>query len=153
MPHIFQINVSQGSKPKLPIHDDLVTITGLASDKQSNKEKHGGPERALCLFSLEKIIEIQKAGIAVFPGAMGENITFAELDLGKLKIGDKLQLGEKVVIEVSKVTGPCKNISKFYTENTDHNIDEETFRSWSRLYARVIIEGIVHIGDKVTKLI
>ena len=36
---------------------------------------HGGPERALCLFSLERILELQAEGHPIFPGAAGENIT------------------------------------------------------------------------------
>ena len=149
MPHIFQISVSKGGKPKLPIHDDLVTFTGLTSDSQNNKDKHGGTERALCLFSLEKLLEIQKAGLAVFPGAMGENITTFGLDWDSLKVGDKLSLGKKVKIEISLKGGPCKNISQYYTENTHHNIDETVFNSWSRFYARVLEEGIINIGDKI----
>lgn len=153
MPHIFQINISEkGGKPKLPINDGYVTVNGIQGDKQARPDKHGGVNKALSLFALEKTIEIQKAGIAMFVGGMGENFSIAEMDWQSIKIGDRYQIGDELQIEITDDTGPCKQIAQYYHENDEHNIDEVTFNSWKRFYAKVIEEGYIRTGDEIIKL-
>jgi len=72
---IFQLNISPGGVPKLPLREAMVGELGLEGDGHSFPDIHGGPERALCLFSLERILELQAEGHPIFPGAAGENIT------------------------------------------------------------------------------
>src|SRR5437660_8273239 len=72
---IFQLNMSPGGVPKLAVREAMLTTTGLMGDVQKFTDIHGGPERALCLFSLERILELQAEGHPIFPGAAGENIT------------------------------------------------------------------------------
>ena len=50
---VVQINVSPGGAPKLPVPSARVTTDGLEGDGHRDLEHHGGPERALCLFSLD----------------------------------------------------------------------------------------------------
>lgn len=153
MPHIFQINISEkGGKPKLPINDGYVTVNGIQGDKQARPDKHGGKNKALSLFALEKTIEIQKAGIAMFIGGMGENLSIAEMDWKTIKVGDQYKIGDELIIEISTDTGPCKQIAQYYHENKDHNIDEATFNGWSRFYAKVIEEGYIRTGDTIIKI-
>jgi hypothetical protein len=40
-PRIFQINVSKGGVPKLPVHAAVVTPLGLEGDDQNDREHHG----------------------------------------------------------------------------------------------------------------
>ena len=75
---IFQLNCSKGGVPKLAVRESLLTETGLECDRQADRRYHGGPERALCLFSLERILELQAEGHPVFPGSTGENVTVAD---------------------------------------------------------------------------
>ena len=153
MAHIFQINISEkGGKPKYPIHDGYVIEIGIQGDKQRNPDKHGGTEKALSLFSLEKLLEIQKEGIAMFAGGMGENLIVAEMDWSDISIGDKFLIGDELEIEISSSSGPCKQISLYYEENTEHTIKESMFNSWTRYYARVIQEGYIRTGDTIKKI-
>lgn len=66
--HIFQINISQGGVPKQAIPAGDVTPLGLTGDHQRNRQLHGGPERALCLFPLEHILTLQAAPGRLQPG-------------------------------------------------------------------------------------
>ncbi|PSN19163.1 MOSC domain-containing protein, partial [filamentous cyanobacterium CCP5] len=50
---ITQINISDGGVPKRPIPRVEVGTTGLASDRQQNLKYHGGPNRAVCLWSAD----------------------------------------------------------------------------------------------------
>ena len=77
---IFQLNVSNGGVPKLPVREALLTPDGLEGDRQAHPQIHGGPERALCLYALERILELQAEGHPIYPGSIGENITVCGLD-------------------------------------------------------------------------
>src|ERR1700730_18267681 len=101
---IFQLNASAGGVPKLAVREATVTATGMVGDSHNFPDIHGGPERALCLFSLERILELQAEGHPIFPGAAGENVTVSGLDWGKLEPGVRLALGDEVLIEITKYT-------------------------------------------------
>ncbi len=77
---IFQLNISAGGVPKLAVREGQVNELGMVGDEHRFPDIHGGPERALCLFSLERILELQAEGHPIFPGAVGENITITGLD-------------------------------------------------------------------------
>ena len=87
---VVQINISPGGVPKLPLREAMVGELGLEGDGHSFPDIHGGPERALCLFSLERILELQAEGHPIFPGAAGENITIVGLEWDKLQPGDRV---------------------------------------------------------------
>ncbi|MFN2109684.1 MAG: MOSC domain-containing protein, partial [Anaerolineae bacterium] len=77
---IFQINISHGGVPKLAVRSAEVTELGLVGDTHNNTKVHGGPTRALCLYSLERILALQAEGHPIFAGSTGENLTLAGLD-------------------------------------------------------------------------
>ena len=54
-PHVHQINVSDGGIPKQPVLEAKVAQDGVEGDRQQNLKVHGGPDRAVCLFSVELI--------------------------------------------------------------------------------------------------
>ena len=56
---VVQLSVSNGGVPKLPVPAARITENGLEGDAQRNLEVHGGPERAVCLFSMERIRALQ----------------------------------------------------------------------------------------------
>ena len=91
---IFQLNRSDGGVPKLAVREAFLTTEGLEGDRQRDLRYHGGPERALCLFALERIMELQAEGHPIFPGAVGENVTVVGLDWSQLKPGARLALGD-----------------------------------------------------------
>jgi len=57
-----------------------VTVGGVAGDAQREREFHGGPDRALCLFSMELIRTLQAEGHPIAPGQIGENLTVEGLE-------------------------------------------------------------------------
>ncbi len=150
MAHIFQINISKGGLPKLPVHKALVTTQGVDGDRQRDKKHHGGPERALCLYSLERLLELQSEGNPIFPGAAGENITIKGLDWPSLSPGDRLRLGDDLTIEFTSHTVPCHNLEPYFHEGKFSRISQKTNPGWARLYARVLQPGYIQIGDQVT---
>jgi len=97
-PRIFQINISQGGVPKTAVSRAEVSWLGLVGDCHSNIEFHGGIDRALCLCSLEKILDLQEEGHSIFPGSTGENLTLVGLDWEKMNPGVRLQINEGILL-------------------------------------------------------
>ena len=147
---IFQINASNGGVPKLPLHSAVVTPLGLEADHQNDREHHGGPDRALCLYSLGRILELQVEGHPIFPGSTGENLTLSGLDWSRIVPGTRLRLGDQVVVEVTHETTPCPKIAGSFADEQIHRISQERRPGWSRMYARVLSEGTIRIGDEVS---
>src|SRR3712207_5932930 len=98
---IHQLSCSRGGVPKLPVEEALLTPTGLDCDAQADLRYHGGPERALCLFSLELIRALQSEGHPIAPGTVGENVTVEGVEWGGLKPGTRLALGDDVLVEIT----------------------------------------------------
>jgi MOSC domain-containing protein YiiM len=146
---VFQINVSNGGVPKLPVHAAVVTSLGLKGDHQNDREHHGGPDRALCLYSLERILALQAEGHPVFSGSTGENLTFVGLDWAQVAPGRRLRLGAEVVIEITGYASPCLKIASSFVEGRTARVSQKEHPGWSRQYARVLSPGRVRPGDLV----
>ena len=148
--HIFQINLSSGGVPKLAARATEVQEPGLVGDKQRNVKHHGGLERAVCLYSLERILALQAEGHPIYPGAAGENITLAGVDWEQVRPGARIRLGEQVALEVTRYTEPCSNIRESFRDGYFNRIHQERFPGWSRVYARVLRGGRIQVGDIVS---
>ena len=107
---VFRINLSDGGVPKLPVAEARVTKGGVAGDRQKHTVFHGGPERAVSLFSLEVIERLRSEGHPIEPGSTGENVTVAGLDWSLLAPGSRLALGDEVVLEITSYAAPCGSI-------------------------------------------
>jgi MOSC domain-containing protein YiiM len=148
-PRIHQINLSQGGVPKLPVHEAEVTPLGLAGDRQANTKHHGGPERALCLYALERITALQGEGHPISPGSTGENLTLAGLDWAQVIPGTRLLLGDDVVVEITEYTTPCAKLAGSFTDGAFNRSAQEQHPGWARAYAKVLMPGHLHTGDSV----
>lgn len=149
---LFQINVSNGGVPKLPVRQGNVTSLGLTTDRQKNKKYHGGPERALCLFSLERIQQLQAEGHPIYPGSIGENLTLFGLDWSLLDEGTRLKIGDVVELEVTSFAVPCRNIRESFADHKFGRVSQKSNPGWARIYTRVLQTGAIRVGDAVVVL-
>jgi MOSC domain-containing protein YiiM len=149
---IVQISVSNGGVPKMAVASARITSEGVEGDRQRDLEHHGGPERAVCLFSMERIRELQHEGHGIVPGAVGENVTVEGIDWDTVTPNSRLQLGDDVVIEVTRYTSPCFNIKGSFVDGNFARISQKRHAGWSRVYARVLASGTVRAGDPVRVL-
>ncbi len=145
--YVFQISASKGGVPKLPLPSAEVTALGLVGDQQATPEVHGGPERALCLYSLERIQALQAEGHPIYPGAAGENLTISGLDWGLVVPGARLRIGSDVLVEVTRYTSPCNSMEPFFTDGEYGRISQKRHPGWSRVYVRVLTPGLIQAGD------
>ena len=149
---IFQLNRSGGGVPKLAVREAFLAETGLEGDRQRDLRFHGGPQRALCLFPLELILELQAEGHPIFPGSVGENVTVSGLEWGCLAPGARLSLGGEALVEVTSYTTPCKKIAASFADGDFKRISQKARPGDSRLYARVLREGRLAVGHAVKLL-
>ena len=148
-PYLYQINASRGGVPKQALPEAWVSVEGIREDGHRNKVLHGGHDRAICLFSFERIQGLQHEGHTMFPGALGENFTLAGLDWAQIQPGDHMKIGERVCIELTSFCEPCRRIVQWFHNGDYSRIAQEEHPGWSRLYARVLSEGQVRQGDLV----
>ncbi len=105
---VLAVCLGPGGIPKQPVEFAQVTELGLVGDKQRYTKVHGGVNRAVCLFSLEDYRALQADGVKVEPpGAFGENVLTEGLDFTTLRPGDRLSIGDELVIELHDVREPC----------------------------------------------
>lgn len=147
---VFQINASPGGLPKLGQLQANVNSLGLANDHQADTQVHGGPERAICLYSLEQILLLQAEGHPIFPGAIGENLTLSGLDWAQIEPGKRLKVGSNVLIEITRYTTPCNNLEPYFLNADYSRVSEKQNPGWSRVYARVLQSGEIKVGDEVS---
>lgn len=148
-PHVYQVSLSGGGVPKRAVASAMLTVQGLTGDRQRNRKYHGGPDRAVCLYSLEVIEALRAEGHPIGPGSSGENLTLAGLDWVRMAPGDRLAIGEQVRLELTEYTTPCRLNAQWFTDGDFRRIAHEQHPGWSRLYARVLREGVVKTGDAV----
>ena len=134
--------------PKLPVMFARVTAGGVEGDRQRNLKYHGGPDRAVCVYSEELYEELRDAGIDVSAGAVGENFTTRGLDLRKLAKGDRLRVGgddgQGGASSSSPTSAcPCNQLKKWDPELPELIVGRS---GW---VARVIAEGMVRPGDAI----
>jgi len=145
---VASINRSDGGVPKRRISDAQVSRLGLLKDTQNDKSHHGGTERAVCVYSLERIRALQQEGHPIDVGTAGENVTLEGIDWDLVVPGVRLKLGDEVVLEVASFTTPCKTIKASFTDERFVRISQKLHPGWSRVYARVVSEGEIRFGDR-----
>lgn len=147
---IFQVSTSRGGVPKRAVQAGEVTVRGIVGDGHNEPEPiHGGIERALCIYSREVIDALIREGHPIFPGATGENVTIEGVDWSRVVPGARLQLGPDVVVEVTRYCTPCKTNARWFRGEEFNRIHHALYPGWSRVYARVLNEGVIRPGDTV----
>ena len=151
MATIVSINVSgSGGVPKLPLKTAIVRFEGVEGDlnRFRMERKNGDPGRAVSIFSMERILQLQEEGHPIDIGTAGENFTIEGIDWPKMEVGMMIRFGS-TLIRLSEPCAPCSKIGGSFMENEFSRIDQNKRRGWSRWSASVIEEGAVSVGDAV----
>lgn len=143
---LAQVNTSPGGLPKTAILFARVSRDGVEGDGQRNRKYHGGPDRAVCLFSEELYADLRGDGVDLVNGAVGENFTTRGVDLNGLSRGDRLRVGADCVVEITNVRVPCSTLKRWDTRMP------KLIEGRSGWVAKVIAEGVVQPGDVIEVL-
>ena len=123
-----------------------MNFEGLEEDNQSDKEVHGGVQRALCVFTQGSYDFFKKKHNINLPTcALGENITLLDCDDKDICLGDRFSCGE-AVFEVSQPRQPCWIISSILGIKKLTALIVKEGRSG--FYLRVIKEGKICKEDE-----
>jgi MOSC domain-containing protein YiiM len=147
---VFQINISRGGAPKLSVPVATLGIEGLAGDYHDDVASHGGPTRAVCLFTLEEIERLAAEGNPIFAGAVGENVTLRGIPQELLTPGAALSIGTEIRLEITSYTTPCKGIAHAFSTADFTRISHKLHPGESRVYAKVLQGGEMRAGDPVS---
>ncbi|MBI1340819.1 MOSC domain-containing protein [bacterium] len=108
--------------------------------------------RQVHLLHRELFDELRALGHEVAPGALGENITTAGLDILSLPLGARLRLGEEAVVELTGLRNPCSQIEAFkpglLRAVLDKTADGTVVRK-SGVMSIVVSGGVVRPGDAI----
>lgn len=145
---VASLNRSDGGVPKLPVTAARVTAAGMEGDRQRNLKHHGGPDRALCLYALELIEALRAEGHPIRPGSVGENVTVRGIPWRHVVPGARLTIGDALV-EITAYAVPCHIIRPSFSDQYSGRISQRTDPGWSRVYARVLRDAVLQVGDPV----
>ncbi len=112
---------------------------GITGDAHSSSDTH----RQISLLAIESINKMREIGLNVNPGDFAENFTTEGIDLVSLPVGTKLSVGEEAVLEITQIGKECHARCAIYQQAGDCIMPKEG------IFARVLNEGRVKIGDKI----
>lgn len=145
---VAQLSVSDGGVPKRPVDEVRIGPRGLEGDRQAARQHHGRPWQALCLWSVEVIDRLRDEGHPIGPGLAGENVTIAGLDWSSLRPGTRLRIGQAEA-ELSLFALPCAKNAQWFADRDFNRMLHIREPGVSRLYAWVVADGTVRVGDPV----
>ncbi len=150
---IVQVSVGAGGVPKYAVTGPAwVGLLGVEGDRHTGS-MHGGPDGAVCLYATESIDRVRADGHQAFPGAYGENLTTAGIEIGLLEAGTCLQIGDGgLVIQLTGYASPCSTLEPFFEGGRIARVSQKVHPEDARQYARVLSEGPVTAGDTVAVL-
>jgi MOSC domain-containing protein YiiM len=108
--------------------------------------------RQVHLLHVELLEQLQRAGFAVKPATIGENITTSGLDVLALPTGTILVIGSDVKLEVTGLRNPCAQLDKYQAGLTaavlGRNAQGELVRK-AGIMSIVLRGGVVRPGDVI----
>ena len=137
--------------PKHRIDVAEITKTGVSTDFNLYRfdEKQNTENRAVLIYTIDQIKQLNSEGWPVKIGDLGENLTISEINYSELDIGDRLTCGD-VVLELSEICNPCNNLSILsYVGKEKISEFMQILKGRRGWYAKVIKEGTIIINDKI----
>jgi MOSC domain-containing protein YiiM/ferredoxin-NADP reductase len=130
-----------------------VTKLGCEGDEHAY-EMHGGVEKALLQYCVDHYddwkTEIPETQHLFTVGGFGENLVSSGANEYNICIGDIIQIGKKVIIQVSEPRQPCYNLNhRFQMRDMAKRVQDKRQTGW---YYRIIQEGDIKAGDEMILL-
>lgn len=152
---VVQVSASRGGVPKIALPSAAVATTGIVGDAW-RYPFHGGRRKAILVITAEGIDELNANGFALFPGALGENLTTCGLDRRHMQLGQRFRVGE-AAIELTHIRTPCATLDVYGPGIQAAVYDEHVMAGdraaprWglSGFYASVLEPGIIRQGDTI----
>lgn len=137
---------------KAPVSGPVqVRTLNLDGDGQADLSVHGGPDKAVYLYSWDNILHwrkiLQREDLG--PGSFGENLTVDEFGENDVAIGDEFAIGTARFV-VTQPRLPCYKLALALETPSIPKTFLESGRTGS--YFRVLQEGTIQAGDPICPL-
>lgn len=137
---VTSVNVSE----KTGVAKENVNRRTVLKNHGLEGDAHAGSwHRQVSLLADESIQLMKEKGLDVKPGAFGENLTTGGIELSSLPVGQRLKIGESVVLEVTQIGKECTSPCAIYYQVGDCIMPREG------IFAAVIEEGEIATGDRI----
>ena len=120
---------------------NMIAGHGIEGDR-----KGGNPKRNLNVMDDRTLDELRAEGYPTEPGALGENLILAGIDLRTLPLGTRLRLGREAVIALVSARVPCEQLTPL-----DERMPENVIGRVGMM-CRVVESGAIRVGDVVEVL-
>ncbi len=121
----------------------VFTFLGIEDDAHA-----GDWHRQVSLLAGESIDKVKEAMPTLKNGAFAENIVTRGIDLAAIRVGDRLRLGDAVLLEITQIGKKCHNDGCVIKKATGDCIMPR-----EGLFSRVIEGGTVTTGDAIETVI
>ncbi len=108
-------------------------------------DAHAGKwHRQVSLLAAESIDVVKEKLPTLKDGAFAENIITKGLDITIIKVGDQLQIGDKIILEITQIGKKCHNDGCAIKKATGDCIMPK-----EGLFAKVVEGGTAKVGDTI----
>ena len=127
-----------------------VQAEGLAGDEQGDRRIHGGPDKAVHVYSWTHYAQWQRTlgalPVLQAPGAFGENLSIDTPDEHTVCLGDEWRVGS-ARFAISQGRQPCWKLNdRFGVPDMARRLQDSGRTGW---YLRVLQAGAVQAGDAI----
>jgi len=128
----------------------FVDAMGFAGDKVADPVHHGGPDKAVCLYSADHFPYWEnELSIEFKPAAFGENVTLKGLVEKDVCIGDVFRWGE-VELQVTQPRQPCIKLNRRFNHPQFLKMVRDAGKTG--FYCRVLKQGWVETGQPFERI-
>ena len=136
---IISLQICVGHREPMNPVDSATFIEGFGIEGDRHAVKSGARTIRQVLLMDEDTLE----GFGLGIGQVRENVTVRGIDLHDVSAGQRLALGDDVVVEITQFCAPCERM-----DEVRPGLREELFEQRGML-ATVISGGAVNVGDQV----
>ena len=136
------ISVEKGMVKKAQAGVDLKESWGIEGDAHA-----GDWHRQVSLLAGESIDQVKEILPELQQGAFAENIITRGIELASVGIGNSLQVGPTVVLEITQIGKECHNSGCVIKKATGDCIMPR-----EGVFAKVVVGGRIVPGDKIVRL-
>jgi len=132
------VSLEKGTKKREVNSARLISDWGIEGDAHA-----GRWHRQVSLLSVEEINKMKRRIPDLMPGDFAENITTQGIDLDHIKIGDRIIVGEDIVLEVSQIGKECHSGCEI------QKLTGECIMPKKGVFAKVLEGGVVKKDDSL----
>jgi MOSC domain-containing protein YiiM len=122
--------------------------SGLVGDRVCDLRHHGGDDQAVYAYAREDLDRwAADLGRPLASGAFGENLTTEGIDITNALVGERLRVGDEVVLEICGPRIPCRTFAGWVGERGW--VKTFVARAVPGAYLRVIAPGFIEAGYPV----